>query len=183
MLKDHQVFRKYLVLLLIVAITTVAGTVLALDGAKDRRGLFWGMGFGGGGAVVVSGGDTGGEVNFDIQLGAGVSNNLTSDFDIDIYTIIFKGQRQVIINPGPEINYFFGDTGLFIRGAFGAAMNIINVGNDSDFLLGFDVGFGLGWEFFANTNLALGLAAEADYIVRQGEDLALFGFMFGLRYY
>jgi hypothetical protein len=161
----------------------VSGSAAALDAAKDRRGLFWGMGFGGGGAVGVPSREAGGEINFDLQLGAGVSQQVTLDFDIDILTIIFDGTRNVIINPGPEVNYFFGDTGFYIRGGLGAAMSIVRTGDENDFVIGFDAGAGFGWEFFANTNLAIGIAGEGDYIVRKGDDLAIFGFMFELKYY
>lgn len=160
-----------------------ASVGFALDGAKDRRGLFWGMGFGGGGAVLIPESKAGGEINFDLQLGAGVTQYATLAFDVDIYTVIFDEQRNVIINPGPEINYFFGESGIFVRANLGAAMNIVRVGNKSDFSIGFDAGVGFGWEFFANTNLAIGVALEADYIVRRDDDLTMFGFMFSMRYY
>ena len=47
----------------------------------------------------------------------------------------------------------------------------------------YDAGTGFGWEFFANSNLALALAGEVDYIVRRGQDIVMFGFMFNLKYY
>ncbi len=162
---------------------TFSGPAEALDGAKDRRGLFWGMGFGGGGAVAVPSADMGGHVLFDLQLGAGVTRHLTLGLDTDVVIMLFDGRQNYIITPGPELNYFFGDTGFFVRGGVGAAMSIVKVGNDSDFTIGFDAGVGIGWEFFANNNLALGLALETDYIVREGQDLMMFGFMFDLKYY
>jgi len=141
------------------------------------------MGFGGGGAVAIPAGEAGGDIVFDLQLGAGATRHLTVDFDIDIYTILFNGERNVIINPGPELSYFFGETGIFLRGGLGAAMNVIRVGNASEFEIGFDVNAGVGWEFFANNNLALGFCIEGDYIIRKMDDIAMFGFVFGLRYY
>lgn len=170
-----------------IAILAVAASVStpaeALDAAKDRRGLFWGMGFGGGGAVAVPANDMGGHVLIDLQLGAGVSKHLTLGFDTDVVIMLFDAQKNFLFTPGPELNWFIGDTGFFLRAGLGAAMSIVKVGNDEDFTIGFDAGVGFGWEFFANTNLALGLALEADYVVREGQDLTMFGFMFDLKYY
>jgi hypothetical protein len=166
-----------------VLLLTLSTSARALDAAKDRRGLFWGMGFGGGGSLMLPSADAGGHVLFDLQLGAGVSKHVTLGFDVDVAIVIFEGVNNTIITPGPEINFFLGDSGLFVRGGVGVAMSVVKAGNDSDFAIGFDVGAGFGWEFFANTNLALGVAAEVDYIVRQGQDLMMFGFMFDLKYY
>ena len=155
----------------------------ALDGFKDRRGLFWGMGFGGGGIVAIPPGDTGGHILIDLQLGAGATQNLTLSFDTDVLVGLFEHERNFIFTPGPEVNYFFGSTGFFVRAGVGAAMSILNVNNANDFSIGFDSGVGFGYEFFVNSNLSLGVALETDYILRQGDDLLWFGFMFGLKYY
>ena len=141
------------------------------------------MGFGGGGIVAVPGGDVGGHILFDLQLGAGATQNLTLSFDTDVLIGLFDGHKNFIFTPGPEVNYFFGDTGFFIRGGIGAAMSIINENNSNDFSIGFDSGVGFGYEFFANSNLSIGGSVEADYILRQRYDLVWFGFMFGLKYY
>jgi hypothetical protein len=164
-------------------LTSASAPAHALDGYQDRRGLFWGMGFGGGGIVLVPPGDMGGHILFDLQLGAGVTQNLTLNFDTDVLIGIFEGQRNYIFTPGPEVNYFFGSTGFFVRGGIGAAMSIVNVNNTNDFSIGFDAGVGFGYEFFANSNLSLGAAVETDYILRQGDDVVWFGFMVGLKYY
>jgi len=55
---------------------------------------------------------------------------------------------------------------------------------DNDFTLGFDAALGLGYEFFANSNLAMGLAVEADYFALDDvNDVVSIGFSFGIRYY
>ena len=164
-------------------ITIMINPANALDAAKDRRGLFWGMGFGGGGALTVPEAAMGGYFLFDLQLGAGVTRNLTLSLDTDVVVALFDARKNALITPGPEINYVFGDTGLFVRGGLGVAMCIVRVGDGRDFTIGFDAGTGFGWEFFANSNLALALAGEVDYIVRRGQDIVMFGFMFNLKYY
>ncbi len=164
---------------------SLSSTVFALDAAKDRRGLFWGMGIGGNGTVSIPGADVGGGFNFDIQLGAGASQHLTLGLDVDVIGVYFDFQQNIVFCPGPEINYFFGDTGLFLRGGLAAALSVVKDESrrDAEFSAGFDVELGFGWEFFANTNLAVGIALEADYMLRNNNDFVMVGFMFDLKYY
>ncbi len=160
-----------------------APEVNALDAAEDRRGPFWGMGLGGNGDVSFPGADVGGGFTFDIQLGAGATRHLTLSLDIDVTGVFFDGQRNIIFCPGPELNYFFGETGIFIRFGVAAAISLAWVGNENDVQGGFQSGAGFGWEFFANTNLAVGAAFEVDYMLRSGNDLTMFGVMFDMKYY
>lgn len=183
MRKEYLSRRILMMMVPFLVLFAVSSSALALDGFKDRRGLFWGMGFGGGGIVGIPSGDVGGHVLIDLQLGAGATQNLTLCLDTDVLIGIFDDQRNFVFTPGPEVNYFFGATGFFVRAGVGAAMSVVNVRNTNDFNIGFDSGLGFGYEFFANTNLSIGAALEADYIVREGDDLVWFGFMVGLRYY
>jgi hypothetical protein len=170
-----------------------ASSASALDAAKDRRGLFWGMGMGGNGSLSIPGPDVGGGFNFDIQLGAGATKNLTLSLDVDVIGVYLESQQNIIFCPGPELNYFFGETGLFIRVGLAAALSLVqedetdSFGNTTDngveFGAGFQAGGGFGWEFFANTNLALGIAVEVDYMLRNVNDFVMFGFMFNMKYY
>ncbi|MCP4675895.1 MAG: hypothetical protein GY854_10395 [Deltaproteobacteria bacterium] len=178
-------------LVLVVAIGSPAG---ALDAYQDRSGFFSGVGLGGGGAF--QGGDPGGALLLDFQLGGGASKNLTLDLDLDLCFQLMDKHRNFLITPGPEINYFFGETGIFIRGGIGMALVFtwfddpkedIPAGGkepeNNDFNIGFDASIGVGWEFFANSNLAVGLAVEADYVVLKGDDIIGVGFSIGLKYY
>ena len=167
---------------------------LALDGYQDRRGFFGGIGFGGGG--VFAGSEPGGGIVFDFQLGGGATQNLTVALDTDLSIHILEHSRNLLLTPGPEVNYFFGETGIFARVGIGMALTFswfedtdfeIPAGgkkpDDTDFRLGFDGSLGVGWEFFVNSDLALGLAFEGDYVVLNGDDIASFGFSFGLKHY
>jgi hypothetical protein len=161
----------------------IATTARALDKYQDRKGLFFGMGVGGGGAFRVPSGNMGGEGIFDFQLGAGATSNLTLSLDTDIAVLGFENEVDLSIVPGPEVSYFFGKTGLFVRGGLGAALNVVWIGGNGEFVAGFDVDAGFGWEFFVNSNFALGIALETGYTVRQDDDNVMVGFMMGFKVY
>lgn len=177
---------KIFVALLATLFLLNAKTAEALDAAKDRRGLFWGMGFGGNGDISIDDEtEVGGGFNFDVQLGGGATRNLTLALDVDVAGVFFEHQQNIIFCPGPEINYFFGETGIFIRVGLAAVLSLVKMDGvkDDEFRAGFEVGAGVGWEFFVNSNLTLGVALELDYMVRNKNDLMMFGFMFNLKYY
>ncbi len=179
-------------LVLAVAVGTPAS---ALDAYQDRRGFFSGVGLGGGGAF--RGGDPGGALLLDFQLGGGATKNLTFDMDLDLWFHLMDNQKNMLITPGPEVNYFFGDTGIFIRAGIGMALTFTwwDGGQDdgagdggketenNDFNIGFDGSIGAGWEFFANSDIAVGLAVEGDYIVLRGDDIISVGFLVSLKHY
>jgi hypothetical protein len=189
-------FKKWLGLFcLTMALTTICQSAFALDSYQDRRGVFWGIGIGGGGAFPISNDDPGGAVLFDIQIGGGANKNLTLSLDLDFSFQLLEDHKNFFITPGPELNYFFGETGLFIRAGLGMALNFVFIDedksaqvpgeglDDSDFRIGFDGSLGIGWEFFTNSNLAVGIAAEGDYVVIEGIDIAVVGFLLSLKHY
>lgn len=173
---------------------TLASSASALDAYQDRRGFFGGIGLGGGGAF--EGSSPGGALLFDFQLGGGAAQNVTLCLDTDLWIYVMDSNRNLLLTPGPELNYFFGDSGFFIRAGIGMALTFSwydRVDDDApaggkepgntDFRLGFDGSLGVGFEFFANSNLAFGLAVEGDYIVLKGDDLASVGFSMSLKHY
>lgn len=160
---------------------TVAAPAGALDGYQDRRGLFTGIGLGGGAAFQD--GDPGGALLLDLQLGGGATERLTLDLDVDFWFQSMENHDNWLITPGPEVNFFLYD-GLFIRGAIGMALTFMNPdAGDADFEIGFDGAVGAGWEFFAGSNLALGLCVEGDYVLLKGDDIISVGFLLSARYY
>jgi hypothetical protein len=176
--------------LLVLAATPAA----ALDGYQDRKGLFSGVGLGGG--AVLSDDETGGEFLFDLALGGGATADLTLALDLDIRYQRFDADRQNwMIVPGPQLDWFIAG-GFFIRAGFGLALvfargpevdDVVMPGKqvkDNEFTLGFDASVGLGYEFFVNSNLALGLALEGDYyLLDELADVIGICFSLGLRYY
>jgi hypothetical protein len=166
----------------------------ALDAYQDRRGLFSGISMGGGAAIVPDG-DTGGEILLDFQLGGGATENLTLCLDVDVMFQLFDAYQNWLVVPGPELNFFVWE-GLYLRVGFGMALTFVRGEEvqgpptpgsdveDNDFALGFDAGAGLGYEFFATSNLAMGLGVEFDYyLIDDHDDVMSVGFSFGIRYY
>jgi len=186
--------RVCLALVTAAVVLAWASPSMALDAHQDRRGLFSGVSLGGGAAIVPDG-DTGGEILLDFQLGGGATENLTLCLDVDFAFQLLDSYQNWLVVPGPELNYFIWE-GLFVRVGFGMALTFIRGDEvqgpptpgsdveDNDFTLGFDMGAGLGYEFFANSNLAMGLAAEFDYyLLDEVDDVMGVGFSFGIRYY
>ena len=175
--------RHVAMMAMVGALLCISSSAVALDAYQSRKGLFWGMGLGGGGAIRVPGGDIGGEGIFDFQLGGGATSHLTLALDTDISVLGYENTVGLGIAPGPEISYFFGETGLFIRVGLGAALNTMWVDGDGEFFAGLDMDLGFGWEFFVTSNVALGMTIEGGYSLLSGDDNALVGFMIGFKYY
>jgi hypothetical protein len=180
-------------LVIVAGILTASASAFALDAYQDRRGLFTGIGLGGGAAF--EGGGTGGAALIDLQLGGGATRDLTFDMDLDIWFQLMDHHDNWMITPGPEINYFITD-GLFVRGGLGLALVFVTgekvkdpvpgggkSSEQNDFTIGFDGSLGLGYEFFVNSNLALGMAVEGDYVVLKGDDVGSVNFSMELKYY
>jgi hypothetical protein len=180
-------------LLIIAGILTTSASAFALDGYQDRRGLFTGIGLGGGAAF--QGDERGGAMLIDLQLGGGAAKDLTFDLDLDVWFQLMDHHDNWMITPGPELNYFIAG-GLFVRAGLGLAMVFITgekikddvpgggkTSEETDFTLGGDFSLGLGYEFFAGANLALGGVIEGDYVVLKGDDVGSVNFGIELKYY
>ncbi|MDJ0764671.1 MAG: hypothetical protein QNJ97_16955 [Myxococcota bacterium] len=174
-----------------ILIVAMATPVAALDAYRDRRGFFSGIGVGGGGALQD--GDPGGAIMMDFQAGGGASQNLTLCLDLDLWFHLMDDHNNLLITPGPEVNYFFGDSGIFVRAGIGMALATrwekdYPAGEDDTFFnIGFNGSLGGGWEFFGNSNLALGLALEGEYVlvkaIEEVSHIVTMGFAMNLRFY
>jgi len=169
----------------------------ALDLYQDRRGPFTGIGFGGGAAF--QNGDPGGAFFGDLQVGGGASEHLTLNLDVDVWFQLMDTHKNWLVNPGPELTYFFGDTGLYARAGIAMAFvytlkeskknsDVISgdtpkTTDDNEFNLGGDFTLGFGYEFFMNSNLALDFGLEGDYVLKDGSDIISAAFTLGIRYY
>lgn len=194
MIRSQALWKYPVAAAVVLLAAALAVPARALDAYQDRRGIFSGIGLGGGGAFPVNGDDPGGAVLLDFQIGGGATQNLTFDFDIDLTFQLLDARKDLLVTPGPELNYFFGKTGLFVRAGIGMALDFgwIDAPRDvpnfdrkeeSDFRIGFEAAAGLGWEFFANANLAVGLWVEGDYVVLPDDDVAGVTFAVTLKYY
>ncbi len=164
--------------LALLVLTCTAAPAMAIDGYQDRKGLYGGLGTGGG--VEFLGSDPGGGLFFDAQLGAGATQNFTLALDMDFWTHVFNGNKIYMLTPGPEVNFYIGDTGLFIRAGVGMAMTWPK---NQDFMLGFDTSLGAGYEFFGGANTAMALAVEGDYMILDGPDIASIIFALNVKFY
>ncbi|MEZ4468697.1 MAG: outer membrane beta-barrel protein, partial [bacterium] len=151
------------------ALLGTAGNALALDGWHDRRGLFFGLGLGGGIGQVHTDdidGDQEMGLNLRARIGGGVNKQLTLDFDLGMH---FQSTNTAGIDMDQTIttgmvgaNYFLMD-GLYLRGMAGMGHYSTEPQNakiDGDSEVGLAIGAGAGYEFFANADLAIGVGAD-----------------------
>jgi len=144
--------------LVVAAILLSAPPALALDGYQDRRGLFAGLGFGGGFvAPAAEGADNEVGERLMLRLGGGVAENITLDVsmdflfvpDIDARTISFWGGGSFYLVPQ-----------AFVRAAVGIAnfsREVGPAGGVSDISkAGLGLFVGAGFEMFVNSELAAG---------------------------
>lgn len=149
----------------------LAGEALALDGFRDRRGLYFGLNLAGGAGQAVAG-DVKSDRNLGLSVGArvggGVNRRLTLDFSVDGY---FQTRNDEIAGVTREVDTtllsgmiggsFFLIDGIYLRGMGGLAQASTTVGKVENDEVGLGLGAGAGYEFFANSDLAIG--AGVDY--------------------
>jgi hypothetical protein len=172
-------------------VLTIAGQALALDAWRDRRGLLFGLGVGGGiGQAHVDGGDSESEVgfNFRARVGGGLNEKVTLDFDFGMH---FQNEEREVLGGSVDLstrltsgmvaaNYFVYD-GLYVRGMGGMGHIKSEAegkggGGASASEAGLGVGFGAGYEFFANSDLAIGGGADYRYFFFDDAEFSLVGF-------
>lgn len=152
----------------------------ALDGYQDRKGLFVGVGLGGGVSLVeadpegdVTGIDQGRKVGMHLHgiLGGGASDNLVFGAEGNLWarTVYIEGQEDRTLEHyhmsfGGVLDYFLFEN-FYVEGGVGLAYGIFDVerNQDTEFLyqeLGLSAKFGGGFEFFVDSNIALGMRAN-----------------------
>lgn len=135
-----------------------ATQAFALDGYRQRKGLFYGgaVGFGVGQLDAPDAPDQDGEVGLNLRgrVGGGVTDVFTLDGEMGLMEQ-FDVERRVVTGYFGA-NYFLYD-GLYLR-AFGGMAHLGGGKSPSKTGLGF--GGGAGYEFFANADLAVGMGAD-----------------------
>ena len=133
----------------------LASPAFALDAYRDRTGVFYGGGVGfGAGRADSTGAETKAGFNLDGRVGGGITQNLTLDFDLGmtkqlgIDTTLVKGFVGVNLFPA-------GDLSLRLMG--GIAYAAIDGGDGQT---GFGAGAGLGYEFWANADMAVAVGVD-----------------------
>lgn len=172
--------RRIGALLAALMVIGLAGEAFALDGYRDRKGMFYGMSLGGGSATidVKDNDDSKLGVHLRGRLGGGINKHLTLDGELGWR---YQSTEKDIL--GGEATFsetfltmyvggsFFVFDGLYIR-AFGGLAHVIMASEfdasapgvtfedgDKSFT-GLGVGAGLGYEFFASSDLAIGIGAD-----------------------
>ena len=150
----------------------MAGQAFALDGFRDRRGLFFGINLAGGAGQAVADGKSG-DRNLGLMVGArvggGINKRLTLDLSVDGY---FQTRNEEVaagierkidttLLSGMLGGSLFLVDGVYVRGMGGLAQSTVTVGKVENEETGLGLGLGAGYEFFANANLAVG--AGLDY--------------------
>jgi hypothetical protein len=140
------------------ALILSATSAHALEAWRDRKGLFYGGGVGFGvGKTDVDTAENEVAINGRLRLGGGVNDMLTLDAElglgnqIDVDTTLVTGMLGA--------NVFVVD-GMYLR-AMGGMAHIGPKQGESSTGLGF--GAGLGYEFFANSDLAVGVGADVQH--------------------
>lgn len=155
----------------------MAGQAFALDGFRDRRGLFFGVNLAGGAGQAVADGKTVGDRSLGLTVGArvggGINKRLTLDLSIDGFFLTqnqelaagIERQIDTTLLSGMIGGSLFLVDGLYVRGMGGLANASSSVegpgGKATTDETGLGLGLGGGYEFFANSNLAIG--AGVDY--------------------
>lgn len=162
----------------------LAGEAMALDGFRDRRGLYFGLNLAGGSGQAVAG-DVKGDRNLGLSVGArvggGVNRRLTLDFSVDGY---FQTRNEEVGGIKTEIDTtllsgmiggsFFLIDGFYLRGMGGLAQASTTTGKAETDEVGLGLGAGGGYEFFANSHLAIGVGADYRMFVFDDIDYNVF---------
>lgn len=169
--------RRALSLLALVMMMTVSAQAFALDGYQDRRGIFGGLGIGGGVGLVESdnptdetGIDQGRKLGLHLQgvLGGGVSDKLTfgaeGNWWIRTVQLNGNGLEHHHLSFAGVANFYLIE-GFYLSGGVGLAYAIYDVErqNQETFRyqeLGLAGKVGGGFEFFVNSQLAMGMQAN-----------------------
>jgi hypothetical protein len=168
---------------LAAALLTVAFDAAALDGYRDRKGAFMGLGVGGGAAVQS--GEVGGEAGFDLEVGGGAAKWLTLSLDLDTRMQHVSGYTNWMFVPGVQVDFIVLNA-LILSAGVGIAFVFPDeeLMPDDDFTMGFDGMVGLGYEFFVGSDVAIDLELEGDYFALDNmDDVFAVGFWLGFRYY
>ena len=193
-------FPRVLALFLALAFFLMSTSAWAIDGYKDRRGAFFGVGLGGGpGAVHVqddaftTGLDDGGQLGLHLNAiaGGGVTENIT--FGAELNTWI----RTVNVQ-GNSLNHqqwsllaasdFFLFEGFFVGAGLGLGYGFSDAASDGVQTRRYqEMGLAFkgttGYEFFVNGTVAMGLRFSYTRHVYQEVDFDTFQGAFTFRWY
>ncbi|MBN2342109.1 MAG: hypothetical protein JXX29_11090 [Deltaproteobacteria bacterium] len=183
MKQSKHVIRAWMVLGFTATLLMAAQSAMALDAAYSRKGPFTGIGFGGGGAVIMNEDTAGaGDLALNLQLGLGASEKLTVSLNLDNRLQIGNDLAQGMIVPGPRFAIFLSKN-LYISAGVGLAL-AISAEPNNDNAVGMDAGLSVGYEHFVNTNIAAYISGGVEYfLLNEASDTMVFMLGLGIRYY
>jgi len=172
----------------------LAGEAFALDGYRDRKGMYYGATLGGGSAQAdTDGADSKLGIHLRGRLGGGINEHVTldaelgwryqsTDEDLGLGELTITEQFLTMYVGGS----FFVFDGLYVRAFGGLAHVIVAVDYDGGVLNGYDddsrtglgIGAGLGYEFFASSDLAIGFGGDFQHQIY--DDFAVDQINFGI---
>ncbi len=145
-------------------VSLFASSAWALDGYRDRKGLY-------GGATLMgswsqadySGAESNLGLGMGLRIGGGVNSQLTLDLSAATrsgsYTEAGADVESTSSTMFLGANYFLND-GLYIRAMGGLAKITNEMGPIETNETGLGGGLGLGYEFFGSADLAVGVGGE-----------------------
>ena len=141
-----------------------AAQAFALDAWRDRRGLYFGVGVGAGsGKTDHKDSDAHIGYNLRARVGGGVNRELTLDAELgghfESHDVAGQDASTSIWTGMLGANYFVMD-GLYVRGMFGVAQAATEIGEAESDETGMGFGAGVGYEFFASGDLAVGVGGD-----------------------
>lgn len=169
--------RFHLSAIVITVCLLFVSQALALDGYRDRRGLFYGVGFGGGQTTSdIDGADSHIGYNFRARIGGGVDQTLTLDAEIGLNSVNYSqagvNVEQGVTTVAVGANVFI-EQGLYIRFQGGIAELSVHLDDSAE---GAETGLffasGAGYEFFANADLAIGLGVDFQHQMYDDQNLS-----------
>lgn len=196
----HRLPRAVASILVAGLILMAASSAFALDGYSDRKGIFFGLGFGGGiGGVNLQEGDgsAGFEegrlpgLEFSATLGGGVSDTIVLGAKGNLWARNVERGSQTLAHRHSSLlamGNFFVLEGLYIEGAAGLAYAAFDgqIGeNDPQEYreMGFAARAGVGYEYFINGTHALGGSVGYTRHFYSNADFDTLSATIGLRWY
>ncbi len=159
-----------------IASLFVAAPAFALDGYRDRAGIFYGGGLGfGAGKPDTKGAETKATFNAHGRVGGGITSNLTLDFDLGLGMQL--GKSTSLQTGFVGLNLFpAGDLYLRVMGGIAHASVDDSTGQGGGGATGMGAGLGLGYEFFANADMAVGIGVDYQHHFYDRFDFSLLNF-------
>jgi hypothetical protein len=142
-----------------------ASSAWALDAWRDRRGLYFGAQVGAGsGQSDADGAESQIGFNLRARVGGGINKQLTLDAELGWRTASYdQGPRDISesLFTGLVGGSFFIYDGLYVRAQGGVGQLTLDAdpGGDDGYT-GFGFGAGVGYEFFATADLAVGVGGD-----------------------